>query len=182
MLLGLGGAVAVAAGAVAIGLAGGDPPDPRDTPIACTPQELAIVRAIVEAVLPADGDLPSGSALGVVQRIDEELWSTTPETRADLKSALAVLQWWPVLSGFGGRLTRLPPEVRAAALDHAAVKGPRPVAQAATAFKQMCHLFAYTADGTWAAIGYDGPWVRTPKPPPSSRAYRAMLEARRATG
>jgi hypothetical protein len=179
VLFGLGGALLLAGGGAAVALSSGYAVAPGDVPIATTAKELAIVRAIVEGVLPADGDLPAGVDLGVVQRIDEELWSMPPHLREDLKSALSVLEYWPLLTGWGRRLTRLAPADRAAVLEAAMAKGPRPVAQAASALKQMCHLFYYASDATWAGIGYDGPWVKTPKPPPSSVAYRALVDAAR---
>lgn len=179
LLLGLGGALLTAGGGAALVATTGYTPDPRDVPVACTAKELVIVRAIVEALLPADDGAPSGADLGVVQRIDEELWSAAPAVREDLRRALSVLEWWPVLAGFGGRLSRLPPAEAALALQHALERGPRAAAQAASAYKQLTHLFGYAADASWAAIGYDGPWVETPRPPPSSLAYRALLDARR---
>lgn len=179
VLFGLGGAALLAAGGAALTLTSGYRLGPDDVPVACTVKELVIVRAIVEAVLPADGDLPGGLDLGVAQRIDEELWSMPPTLRDDLRSALAVLEYWPLLKGWGGRLTRLEPAARAEILAAAMASGPRPVAQAASALKQMCHLFYYASEGPWAAIGYDGPWVKTPSPPPSSVAYRALLDAAR---
>jgi hypothetical protein len=178
VLFGLGGAVVLAGGAAALRLSTGYPPG-DDVPVATTDKELAIVRAIVEALLPADGDLPSGVEVGVVQRIDEELWSMAPDVRDEARRAIAVLEYWPLLSGRGARLTRLSPTERVEALTSAMARAPRPVARAATTLKQLCHLFYYASDATWSAIGYDGPWVQTPRPPPSSRAYRALLDERR---
>jgi hypothetical protein len=182
VLFGLGGALLLAGGATAVRLTTGYGLPGGEVPIATTAKELAIVRAIVEALLPADGDLPAGVDVGVPQRIDEELWSMSPELREDLRSAISALEYWPVLSGRGSRLSTLPPAARAEVLDALAVGGPRPVAQAAGALKQMCHLFYYASPETWAALGYDGPWVTTPRPPPSSLAYRALLDARRRAG
>jgi hypothetical protein len=180
LLFGLGGAALLAGGGVALRLGTGYTLPEGAVPIALTDKEFAIVWAIVEALLPADGDLPSGVDLGVPQRIDEELWSMNAETRSDLQSALSALEYWPVMARYGSRLSKLPPARRAEVLSEMAVRGPRPIALAASSLKQMCHLFFYAHERTWAAIGYDGPIVRTAQPPPSAVAYRALLDARRS--
>lgn len=178
---GLGGAAMLAAGGVWSWFRGGYSVPPGDVPVALTVKELAIVRAIVEALHPADGDLPSGLSIGVHLRIDEEVWSANDHARADLKAAIGVLEHVPLLFGWGGRLTHLPPADRVAFLVEVMATGPGPIGRAATAIKQLCSLFYYSHPATWAAIGYDGPWVPE-SPPDSSVRYaehaRAAREAR----
>lgn len=176
---GLGGTALLACGGglswLTVGYRIGD----DDVPIAMSVKEMAIVRAIVDALLPADGDLPSGLQLGVHQRIDEELWSMPAHLRDDLKSAIQLLEHLPPAFGFAGRLTRLSPEQREAALLAFLRAKPTPVVQAATALKQMCQLFYFARDEAWPGIGYDGPWVKTPRPPPSSVRYAELVAAAR---
>lgn len=171
---GLGGAAVLAAGGALSWLRLGYEVGPDDVPIGLSVKELAIVRAIVEALHPADGDLPSGLAIGVHQRIDEEVWSSNDETREDLKAAINALEHLPPLFGWRGRLTHLPAEERVAFLVRMSQTGPGPVARAATAIQQLCSLFYYGHPATWAAIGYDGPWVPA-RPPPSSLRYAELL-------
>jgi hypothetical protein len=179
LALGGGGAALLGCGGALSWLTVGYALPPGDAPIGLSVKELAIVRAIVEAVLPEDGDLPSGLSLGVHQRIDEEVWSAPDDVRADLSAAIQLLEVLPPLYGFPGRLSRLRPDQRVAYLEALLRAGPTPIVQAVTALKQMCHLFAYVHDRTWAAIGYDGPWVSIPRPPPSSVRYAELLTAAR---
>lgn len=150
-----------------------------DVPIALSTKELAVVRAVVETLLPGGEGIPSGLSLGVHQRIDEELWSAPEAVRSDLKAALHLLEHAPPLQGFAGRFTRLHPADRERVFVGWLRSERAVLAQAANGLKQMCQLFAYTSPQTWAAIGYDGPWVERPAPPPSSVAYAALLAERR---
>lgn len=173
LLFGLGGAATLACGGVLSWFQAGYSVPPEDRPLGLTVKELAVVRAIVEALLPADGDLPSGLAVGVHQRIDEEVWSQPDPMRDDLKSAISLLEHLPPLYGWPHRLTRLAPAEREAFLGHVLLHGPGPVVQAAGALKQLCGLFYWGHPGTWGAIGYDGPFVPE-QAPPSSVRYREL--------
>ena len=137
------------------------------------------MRAIVEALLPEDGDLPSGVALGVHQRIDEEVWAAPDALRADLKAGIALIEHTPPLFGFWGRFSRLSRDRREACFATLLARGPRPLRSAAVGLKQLCSLFYYARPETWGAIGYDGPWVDTPRPPASAIRYQALLQAAR---
>lgn len=178
LLFGLGGALVLGCAGAAGRLSTGYALPASDVPIGLTARELAIVRSIVEALCPGDDELPSGLSVGVHQRIDEEVWSMPPDLADDVRSAISALELIPV-ARFGSRLSRLSVEHRLEAFEWMLARAPRVVGQAAGALKQMCGLFWYTRDETWAAIGYDGPWVKTPKPPPSSLAYVALLAERR---
>ena len=132
------------------------------------------MRAVIEALHPADGDLPAGIALGVHQRIDEEVWAMSDELRADVRSAIEWVELLPVLWGFGGRFSRLSVARRERVFQRMLTGSVGPVAQAAKALQQMGALFYYGSEETWPALGYDGPWVKVPRPPPSSVAYAAL--------
>ncbi len=151
-----------------------------DVAIALSVKQLAVVRAVVEALLPATQDLPSGVELGVHQRIDEELWAAPDEVRADLALALELIEHLPPVHGFSGRLTRLSVAQREAFLLGCLRSELTPVVQAVVALKQMSHLFYYCEDHTWSAIGYDGPWVQQPRPPASAVRYAELLASRRS--
>lgn len=176
---GLGGAVLVCGGGLSWLTLGYRLPE-GEVAIGLSVKELCVVRALVEAMLPAESDLPSGLELGVHVRIDEEVWAGPDAVRADLSAALQLLEHLPPLFGHPGRLTSLSPARRLAFLEQALRHGPQPVVQAVVALKQMVHLFFYVHPRTWAAIGYDGPWVPEARPPASSRAYAELLAARRA--
>ncbi|MCB9678303.1 MAG: hypothetical protein H6737_24590 [Alphaproteobacteria bacterium] len=152
---------------------------PDDVPVALSAKEMAVVRAIVECLFPAEGAFPSGLDLGVHQRIDEEIWSSPAHVRSDLKAAIQLLEHVPPVYGYFGRLSSLPVEARLACFLDLLEAGLDPVARAAQALKQLSHLFYYAADASWAAIGYDGPWVKTPSPSATSNAYAEAVRTRR---
>ncbi len=179
LAFGAGGAALLAVGGALSWVALGDEIGPDDVPIGLTRKELAVVRAVVDAVVPAGDGLPSGLELGVHQRIDEEVWAAPDPVRADLKAALHLLEHLPPLFGFAGRFSALSRADRQACFARMLTAGPTPVVQAAVGLKQMCHLFTYVCDATWAGIGYDGPWVRRAVPPPSAVRYAALLAAGR---
>lgn len=174
-LFGLGGAALLTCGGGLswVSLGYGLPQGAR--PIGLTLKQLCIVVAIVEALLPADGDLPSGTSLGVHQRIDEEVWSASAGLADDLRSAIGIIEHLPPLYGFYGRFTRLSVEDRLACFDMLLRAGPTPIVQSAVALKQLCSFFYWSHETTWQAISYDGPWVKRAVPPASSLRYAELL-------
>ena len=180
LAFGLGGAALLGLGGGLSWLTMGYRVGPDDVPVALSTKEMAVVRALVDCLFPAEGAFPSGVALGVHQRIDEEVWSSPAHVQSDLKAAIQLLEHLPPAYGYPGRLSSLPTEQRRACFLDLLAAGPQTVARAAQALKQLSHLFYYAADEAWGAIGYDGPWVSTPRPPPSSQAYAAAVAARRS--
>lgn len=175
--LGLGGAIAVAAGGGALRwIAGGYGSQlaADDSPIALSPKEFAVVKAFVAALIPADGAFPSGVALGVHQRIDEEMWSAAAPMRADMKNGLQLLEHATLLHGFGSRFTALGAGARLQYLEALLREKPGALQQVAFALKEMAYLFYYARNETWNGIGYDGPFVTVPRPPDSRAAYQAL--------
>ncbi len=140
-------------------------------------KELCVVRALVEMFFPASGPLPSGVALGVHQRIDEEVWSQPPPMREDLQAPIQLLEHAPPLLGFASRLSGLDVAEREKAFQRMLASDQDVVVQAAVALKQMAHLFYYGHPDTWKAIGYDGPLVPQPLPPDSSARYQSLVTA-----
>lgn len=177
VLFGLGGAALLTCGSGLAWVKLGYKLPANAVPVGLSQKELCVVAAIVEALLPEDGDLPSGLSLSIHQRIDEEVWSASPELAADLKSALSLIEHIPPFFGFWGRFTRLSPEERLACYEALLLASPSPVVAAAVAYKQMCSLFYYSHPSVWPAIGYDGAWVPRPSPPPSSLRYAELLKA-----
>jgi hypothetical protein len=146
-----------------------------DPPVVLSVKELCVVRAIVEALAPADGALPSGVGLKVHRRIDEELFAQPTATQQDLKAAIQLLEHAPPLMGHAARLSALPVEARAAVFLRLMTSGPDVVVQAAASLRQLVGVFCFGHPQSWGAIGYDGPWQREPKPPPSQAAYEAAV-------
>lgn len=143
--------------------------------IALTEKELAVVAALTEALVPGENGMPSGLTLGVPQRVDEEVWAAPPTIQDDLKGALLVLEHAPPLCGFASRFTHLDADARRECLRAMLASDKAVLVQAATALKQMIHLFTYARDEAWPAIGYEGPRVKRVVPD-SARAYAALLK------
>jgi hypothetical protein len=150
---------------------------PGEVALGMSVKELCVVRSIVDALLPAAAQMPSGVDLGVHQRIDEELWAQPAATRADLRAAIQLIEHSPPAFGAFGRLSRLDREARARVYAKLVAGDVDVVVQAAAALKQLAHIFYYGDPRTWAGIGYDGPLVRTPKPPPSALGYARLRDA-----
>jgi len=157
-----------------------------DPPVVLSVKELCVVRAIVEVLAPGDGELPAGLALKVHRRIDEELFAQPAAMQQDLRAALQLLEHAPPLMGFAGRLSALPVAERAVAFARLITSGPDVVVQAAASLRQLVGVFTFGDARSWQAIGYDGPWQKEPKPPPSKAAYEAavarLVDARAGRG
>ncbi len=146
-------------------------------PVALSVKEAVVVGALVDALFPAAGAYPAGCAVGVVERVDEEVFSQSAAAREDLKAALQVLEHAPPLFGFFGRFTSLSRDDRAAVLTRLLRRGPDVVVQACAGLQQLCSIAYYAHPAVWAAIGYDGPWQPTEKPPASHGRYLTVRDA-----
>lgn len=181
--LGLGGAIAVAAGGgILRWVFGGyaSQLDASEQPIALSTKELAIVKAFIAALLPDEDGFPSGVLLGVHQRIDEEIWAASEATRSDFKNGLQVFEHATVLHGHRARFTSLDLAARRAYASELLAGEPGVLQQITFALKELAHLFYYVRPETWKRIGYDGPFVAEAKPPESHVAYQDLLSKRRA--
>lgn len=178
--VGVGGALLLGAGGMLSWVTRGYAVPPGTFSLALSIKERVIVRSIVEALCPGGDGLAAGLALGVDQRVDEELWSQPPEFQSDLRAVLHILEHAPPLVGSMGRLSSLPALERVVVLDELLRRGPGVIVQGVVAMKQICALFYWGHPGTWSAIGYDGPWAPAAIPPPSSVRYAELLSARSA--
>lgn len=152
-----------------------------EVPIALTRKEFVVVRTLVEALLPGDGDLPSGVDLGVPQRLDHEVWAAPEAVASDLKASLLLLEHAAPWFGYAGRFSSLPLGARQRILREMLAADTDVFVQTVMAWKQMAHLFYYADEALWPSIGYQGPWIDTPRPPPTATTYEALLaEARDA--
>ena len=172
---GIGGGSLLLAGSALRWFSSGYALLPGESAVGLSVKELCVVRSLVEAFFPATGALPSGVALGVHQRIDEEIWAQPPALREDLRDALQLIEHAPPLFGFAGRMSALDAPTRERAFGRLLASDQDVVVQAAVALKQLAHLFYYGHPDTWKALGYDGPWVHQPLPAESSLRYQALV-------
>ena len=176
--LGLAGAAALAVAGAAGRLFTGDPLAPGEVALGLTPHGLHVARALVEALLPEEEGFPAGVSLGVHQRLDEEAWAAPPLVREDIQSALMLIEHAPLLLGYGGRMSRLPVARRLEAFEALLQHKARLVVAAASSVRQMIYAFYYAHPGSWAGMGYQGPFVPEPRPPESALRYAALLRER----
>jgi len=176
----VGGAVLAAGGGVAAWLSWGyeGKLGAHDHPIALSAKELAVVRALVEALLPGGGGLPRGVELGVQQRVDEEVWASEPRIATQIKQALQLLEHLPLAYGRASRFTSLVPTEREAVFTELLRSERDTVRAVALTFREMLHLFYYGDERTWEAMRYDGPLGIAAKPPVSHVVYARLLRRR----
>ncbi len=148
---------------------------PAEHPLALSVKEFAVAKAVVEAVTPAEDGLPSGLALGLPQRVDEQVWGAPEGLRDDLQNGLQLLEHGTLLFGYRSRFTALPPAARRACLEAMMGGSNELLRQVAQGLKELVHLLYYSQPQVWAAIGYEGPYVANAVPPASALAYRATL-------
>ena len=146
-----------------------------DRPIALSAKELAVARALVEALLPGGGGLPRGLDLGITQRVDEEVWAAEPAVAAQLKQALQLLEHLPLAFGRVSRFTSLSRREREDVFAEMLRSDRDTVRQVAITFRQMLHLLYYGDRLTWSAMRYDGPLGIPARPPVSHTAYARLL-------
>ncbi|MCK6548243.1 gluconate 2-dehydrogenase subunit 3 family protein [Myxococcota bacterium] len=173
--LGLGGSAVLAAGGGLRWFALGYSLAPGERAVSLGTKELAIARALVETLCPADGDLPSGVSLGVHLRFDEEAWASSASFRDDLVAALGVLEHCPPLFGRWARFTGLDLRAREEVFRRMLSSERDVLAKVAFALKQMVHAFYWAREETWPASGYDGTWIVDAKPPASAVRYRELV-------
>lgn len=152
---------------------------PTDVPIALSTKEFAVVRALIDALFPGGHGLPSGNAIGLAQRVDEELWAASPKLRRQLKQGIQLLEHVPVLFGYPGRFTALSPSQREEVFTKLLRSNRRTYRQIAVALKQLTQLYYFADERTWRAIHYPGTLGPLPRPPDSHLVYQRIVRSRR---
>lgn len=143
-------------------------------------KQMCVARALVEALTPGGSGLPSGVELGIHQRVDEQIWASDPGMASDLRAALELIEHVPPLLGHTGRFTSLDLASRQDVFDRMLRSRRDLFAQIAVAFKQLVQICYYADERVWPALGYDGPWIREPKPPASALLYAKLVAERGA--
>ncbi len=175
--LGVGGAALLATSAGALSwLTAGYVLGSGEVAIGLSEKEYCIARALVDALLPGGDGLPDGVSLGVVQGIDEQVWAADAELQSDFRAALVLIEHSPPLFGSWGRFTRLSRRARQELLARMMRSKREVFVQSVVGVKQMAQMLYFATDATWEAIGYDGPWIKERKSPPSALAYRELVK------
>ncbi len=138
-----------------------------DAPLVLAPREFAILRAFGKRILPGDAENPGADSLAVPTRIDRELSFHRPALQNDVRDALLLVEWWPLLT----RLTRFSAlsdteqDAELSAMMTSRLVWRRAAFQG---LKFLIMFFHYTQDASWPVIGYHGPWVA--RVPPATLA------------
>ncbi len=121
-------------------------------------REYAVLRTLANRLVPGGPDHPGALELGVPARVDRELGFHPQRLRDDVRDALRLVEWWPLLTRFA-RFTTLDPEDRDAELT-AMMQSRLAVRRSAfQGLKFLVLFFHYAQEPAWQGIGYDGPWV-----------------------
>lgn len=138
--------------------------------------QVATLEALIDAVVPTLPGFPSAADAEVLDRFDEETYFVGAEVRDDIRTAIDVLEYLPLLYGHLSRFSRLGVEARRRVLEAAAQSRfavPRAVAGS---LRMMAHLFYYGHRATWPATGFDGPFARIGPKLSEQRVHFAALK------
>lgn len=177
--LGIGGAAVLALGGGLLRWVGsGYALGPGEVAIGLSVKQLCVARALVGTLAPGGEGLPSGLELGLVQRLDEQVWASDEGMAGDLRAALELVEHAPPIFGHFGRFTSLGLAARQDVFDKMLRSRRDLFVQVASAFKQLIQLCYFADERVWPAIGYDGPWIKEAKPPASALAYAKLFADR----
>jgi hypothetical protein len=126
-----------------------------------TAHEHRTLEALATAIFPEGGPFPLGAAsLGLARRFDEFLADEPAWNVTDLRRALALLEYGPVV--FDGRLatfSHLPEDERRAHFERWTVARSELRRQASNALRRFLATRFYDRPEAWAHIGFEGPLV-----------------------
>lgn len=140
---------------------------------------VAVLMAVAEAVLPADGVYPDLRAQ-VIRRLDEEL-SFVPAVAVDVNTAIDLVQYLPLASGHLSRFTALDRTARQDVLVSAGRSSLSAVRAAASGLRMLVHFVYYGHEASWQAMGYDGPFAGVSPQASEQRRFYAQ-QVRRGSG
>jgi hypothetical protein len=152
-------------------------------PRTLTPSQARAIRTLCDCILPAEGDLPAATAIGIHEMIDEWVSAPYPQQRADRQIILAGLDW----------LDRQAKALGASDFTAASADAQREIlsildrsAQTPSGFyakiRQLVIGGYYTTAQGFADIGYIGNVPLAAYPAPSVEVEKALQAAYRQLG
>ncbi len=142
--------------------------------LALSAAEAQTLAAVAAAVVPTQTGFPSAAQAQVVRRFDEELSFVAESIRADIRSALDVLEYLPPLYGRLSRFSALDVEGRREILARLCASGVELLRAIGSNLRILVQFFYFAHPQTWAAIGYDGPFGRLPEQDSEQRRWYAQ--------
>jgi hypothetical protein len=124
--------------------------------------EYLIAAAVADTLIPDGGAFEAGArSLGLAKRLDEFLVGESQKVVKGTLAALWTLEYGGILlAGQFGRFSSMSPERRIRYFE----KLPLGFETGRAIFLGLKRAFVflfYNMDGSWPAVGYDGPWVNT---------------------
>jgi hypothetical protein len=177
-LLGIGGAVATAAGVGAY-ITQTNQFRTRYGKLLVLDGHLAdIAHTMAEASVPTGRPgFPTIEQAEVVKRLDEELYFASDSIGGDLKAAFYLLEMLPMAYGHASRFSRLTLAERKALLLEATDTKDDTVRAVIANLSATMRWYYYGHPSTWKVIGYDGPFMNLPEQKSEQRVLYARLIA-----
>jgi hypothetical protein len=116
------------------------------------PREASMFACLADTVVAPGGRLPAIGRTDAVAAFDAILAASPRLNRAGLRALLYAVEAAPLLLGYGGRLRRLSPDRRAAALERLEGGPAGPVLRPLTGLAKFAY---YGDDGVARMLGYD---------------------------
>lgn len=156
------GALGTATLAAPVLIACGNASDAPAPLLVLTPGQAATMAAFASAVVPTQKGFPTVAQAQVVQRLDEELWLSDSAIQDDMRAALDVAEWLPLLSGNFRRFSHLERAQQQALVQRWMESSLEIVRAIGTNLKLVSHFMYFGHPSSWAAIGYEGPFQKLP--------------------
>jgi hypothetical protein len=174
----LGSAAVLGTGAAVQGCSGGGTGADGRPLLYLDESEAGILAALGEAVIPTQAGFPTLGEAEVIRRIDEELSFVDEAIQSELRAAIGVLQWTPLLYGRFSRYSRLDLEGRREILTRMMKSGSEIMRAVSANLKLLIHFFYFAHPAAWPAIGYDGPFSKLPPIASEQRQWYAQKTGR----
>jgi hypothetical protein len=145
----------------------------EERPEALSIRELAILMKVADRVIAPAPGAPTAAEARTARRIDRELAYSDGILTDDVRAALAVVEYGPLLDLRGRRFTRLSTAEQHAYLRSCAASSWTLRRNAVSGLRFLCVFLYYTDDRTWPSIGYGGPMVER-KIPEAANALEAL--------
>ncbi len=168
-------AALIGGGALAGCMTSSAPPDlvGNERPEVLTEGELATLVALADRVIAQADGTPSARETRTARRVDRELVFSDGLLTADVRAALSLIEYGPILDLRLGRFTRLDSTEQDAYLRSCAASTWKLRRNAYNGLRFLCLFFYYSDARTWPSIGYGGTMVER-KLPEASNALESL--------
>lgn len=124
--------------------------------------EYRTIARLAEALLPRGGPFPEGAEdFDLARRFDDFLADEPPWNQSDLRTAILLLEYGPVVIERRARtFSHLPPEERLAHFQRWRESDRLELRQASLALAKFLSLVFYDRPRVWTALRYPGPLVK----------------------